>query len=292
MSSNCRITALNAVDHIACVLSSTVAPTTLFPLSHLQNQKRGRFTRIPSAVAFSIKGTYGGMGVRVNMVSGIRVTIQPAGTYQFIGYSDENWTNEVYNSGAIIAIPSDTLGEVDFGVTALGSGLFDPFFGQKMFTHYFVDPVTGADMDPILILSWKLIITDTGNTDGWIDMSRRFIGAYHELYYNPQYGAKLTWQINSKKRRMRGGSLGYNRGIPFRELSLDFKFMPDADAAMLTMISRYLGDCGDMHLSFFPKDADGAKTRDYAMQCVFSKLPSIETAAWQQSNTSATFEEI
>ena len=65
---------------------------------------RNRIARIPASPAFSIKGTYGGMGVYASGVSLQRLNIEPAGTIRFQGYSDAAWTTQVVDTGTVAAV--------------------------------------------------------------------------------------------------------------------------------------------------------------------------------------------
>lgn len=279
--SNLRLVAKNEIDHPSCILTCSVTPT--LALDNLKNMVRGRIFRAPASPAFDIKGTYGGSGVYASMVSLIRTNLEPSATWRFRGYSTADWTGTpAIDTTTLVAIDSTDLGDLDFGVEPLGSGIFDPFYGQKMTLAWFART---------LILSWTLTITDTGNSSGFVDASRLWLGDYYELANNPSYGAKVAWREATQQWETDGGSIRSDAGVPYRTLSLDLGYVVEADRAQLFDTFRYCGMRKDIFVCPYPSGT-AAQVRDYTMNGVLQVLPDLVTVGYGQDTTTLNFREV
>lgn len=277
---NLRIVAKNQVDHPSCVLSCTATPT--LPLDNLKNYQRGRIARIPANPAFEIKGTYGGDGIYASMAALMRVNLEPAATWRFQGYSDAAWTNQVVDTTTLTAIDSATLGDLDWGVEPLGSGIFDPFYGQKWSLAWFART---------LILSWKITITDTTNSEGVVDISRVWVGDYFELAYNPSFGMRMGWKENSEQWETDGGGPHVDAAVPYRVLSFDLENIPEADRAKWMDLLRYCGMRRDVMVSVYPAGT-GEQLRDYTLDALIAHMPDMTTVALGRDTTNITLREV
>lgn len=281
---NLRLAFKNSVDHPACVLTTTAAAETL-PLANIQNFKRVRIFRYPAADGKLIKATFGGNGIYANMVSLSRHNLEPAATIRFRGYSDANWSVQVIDTGAQVAVDSSTLGTLDWGVAPLGSGIFDPFYGQKMTTLYFTRT---------LLLSWTIEINDSGNSSSFIDVSRVWVGDYFELTENPEYGLIMGWVEKSETWRSDGGSPYTDGVIPFRGGTFDLRYIVEADRAQWMDITRYCGlGRRDVFVSVRPTDTDLNLKRDYEGIFIFQgELPRPAYSEYERYDAKVTVEEV
>ncbi len=266
--SNAKITVDNVVDRDFAVLSTASTVLSSFPLSFLQNMDRAKWTRImPVSSIVDIKLTWGGEGFPVNMFSINRINAEPADTVQLLGYAASNWTGtDLINMTPVVAVPSLTLGDLAFGIDPLGSNLYDSFLGQKMHTTYFPEVTIQS---AILRLDWR------NNAQGWLDISRFFLGKAYELEYNPVYGQNLRWNHNGvKNKRGKGGGPMNQRGSAWRELEFDFKATSTADQAMWLAAARLLMESQDFHFAVFPDGTD-EQIRDYSGFWIFDKMPGV-----------------
>lgn len=279
---NLRLAYKNSVDHPACVLTTTVTP--ILPLDNLKNYKRGRILRYPAADGQFISATFGGNGVRCSMAALCRHNLEPAATWRFRGYSDPDWTTEVIDTGDLVAVDSSSLGSLDWGVAPLGSGVFDPFYGQKMSTAYF---------DETLLLSWTIEISDAGNSSGFIELSRVWVGAYFELAENPEYGLIMGWVEKSETWRSDGGSPHCDGAIPYRGGSFDLRYIVEADRAQWMDITRYCGlGRRDLFMSVRPDDTNLNLKRDYEGVFIFQgELPRPAYSEFERYDAKVTVEE-
>lgn len=279
MANNLRLVPKNAAD--AATLTASPAVETSLPVSNLQNILRARIMRTTSAAAQTISGTWGGTGYPVNMAAILRHNIESAGTWRVQLYSDAAWTTQIYDSGNVTAIDSLTLGELDWGVSPLGSGLYDAFLGQRNSAIYFPE---------VTAVSFKITITDTGNSAGYIDVSRLWLGQYIAPAYNVSYGLQLAWRDNTTQVRTDGGSLRSDGGQPWREIRFSLDALPEADRSAWSDVFRYAGRRLDVFVSVFP-ESGGEIERDYMMAAKFSELPTTEKHVFQFYRAAVTLEE-
>lgn len=270
---NCRVVAANMVDDIRCVLSCSVTPT--LPLNYVKSTIRGRHTRISSAAAFSIFGTYGGDAVGCSMVTAQRNNMTVDATMRFIGYEGPNQTGDVaIDTGTWHPITAVPLGELFWGVNPLGIDVYRTFYGTKN-----TEPRWWERVD---IGSWQIDISDVPNPDGFIDISRLWVGDNHfELAYNPSYGLQLSWDENTTVWETDGGSQRADARPAYRIMTFNVEGIPEKDRQRWFDILRYVGMRKDIFISVFPQGTP-AQMRDYAMHGFFKGLPKTAYSHWER----------
>jgi hypothetical protein len=263
------------VDDIRCVLSCSVTP--IQPLNYLKSTIRGRHTRIASAAPFSIFGTYTGTAVSVgsSMVTAQRNNLTIDATMRFIGYEGPNQTGGVaIDTGTWNPINAVPLGELFWGVTPLGADVYRTFYGTKN-----TDAKWWERVD---IGSWQIDINDTTNPDGFIDISRLWVGDNHfELQYNPSYGLQLWWDENTTTWDTDGGSVRMDARPAYRNMTFNIEGILEKDRQRWFDIIRYVGMRKDIYINVFPEGTPAQK-RDYAMHCFFKGLPKTAYSTYER----------
>lgn len=281
-TANMLLVAKNSVDHPACVLSCTATPT--LPLDNLKNYTRERITRIPCNPAFEIRATFGGNGVYASAACLSRCNLEPAATWRFQGYTAAtNWTGANVDTGTLTAIESATLGSLDWGVQPLGGGIFDPFYGQKMALAFFART---------LFLSWKITITDTGNSHGAIDISRAIVGEYFQPAWNFDWGYRWGWKEKSEIWDTDGGGPRCDAAVPYRAGQFDIKNITEAERQTWMSIFRTVGvGRSDFLVCPFPTGTS-QQIRDYSANAIFTELPDITGASLSNNQTTISLREV
>lgn len=280
---NLRLVTKNAADFATLSQENT---NTLFyvgtAITNLQNDIRGRIYRAKgNQWPIIIKGTWNGQGYKCSMAALIRHNFENASTWRVQLYSDAAWTTQIYDSGTLNAFPGATLGELDWGVSPLGSGIYDAFMGQRLSVMWFTE---------VTALSFKITVNDSGNSATYVDISRLFLGKYISPVYNATYGMKLSWKENTAQSRSDGGTLRSDGGQPWRTLQFDLGALPEADRAAWSDVFRYAGLRKDMFISIFP-GSGGELERDYQMACKFIQLPENDNFAPSYYRTTVQVEE-
>ena len=115
-------------------------------------------------------------------------------------YSDNNWTNQVYDSG-ILTIQADEAGsdiinwgEFDWGTIVWGQDQLSEAYAMKPNHVHWLDT-------NIVMQSMKIELYCVNQN---VEISRLFIGNYIEPTYNISYGHTLTW-VESTQQYRKGG---------------------------------------------------------------------------------------
>jgi len=263
MATRLFICTRNVIDEASLSLSAGSVVSTL-PITNLQLPARGRIARFnPIATSPVIRWTWGGDGRYANVVMLNRHNLESAATWRVELFNTVDWTGSaVYDSGTVAAVDSVTLGDLDWGVAPLGSGIFDSFLGQK-FSIVFPSRV--------LHLSGRVTINDSGNSSGNIDASRLYVGDATEFTYNFDR-IDMGWEEDSRLTRSDGGSARADGQIAYRVMDLNLEWLTEADRAKLLDMARFAGRRKDVLVSAFPGET-GELLRDSTMIGRFAELP-------------------
>ncbi len=175
-------------------LTSTPAAVSTMPIGNLLLAGRARKTRW-LATAVTIQFAWSG-GRIVDSVAAIRGNFSSATTWRLKLWADAAKTLLVYDSGANAIYPCFGWGELAWGIDAVGRSVYDGW-PLKFGTYQFA---------PVSAVAGELTIVDTGNTDGYLEMSRLILG----LSYSPDHNADsiaVNWSDDGKQIRTAGGSL-------------------------------------------------------------------------------------
>lgn len=271
MPTNLVLCARNAID--SATVTATPAAIASLPPSNLQLPSRGRVMRTTSTAPVDIMFTWGGQGWLLNFLKFARHNLESGAVWRVQLFSDAAWTNQIYDSRIggvdLPAFQYLTLGELDFGVSPLGSSVFDGFLGQQYSLVYF---------PRVMALSGIATIANAGNSAGYLQGSRLFAGDYSELAWNPE-SADFGWDEATTQSRSEGGSLRSDGSVSFRTLDFQLAIKDEVQRANLADILRYAGLRKELFMSLYP-GVGGEKERDYTMLGKFvGRLPKISTTA-------------
>ena len=118
-------------------------------------------------------------------------------TVQVIIATDAAFTNQVYNNTWTGTDPIYGYGEQFYGLTGYG-GYDDEGFVFPFFAKYF-DMVVGQYI--------KIIISNSSNSDGFIQAGRIACGSYFEPEFNINWGYSLSFEDLSKQTDMRNAGI-------------------------------------------------------------------------------------
>ena len=232
-----RIAFRNLAD-TATVTANPALLTTL-PESNLQRQERYKTARTTSTASQEYKFSWSSAQT-INMIAMRLHNLTAAAQLAAPTYSDSAFTTAIDANAAAncFAYPgfdaNDVLTEADFRLL-------------KNSFRYLTSRST--------VQSLKATVTDASNPDGYFDISRFFIGKYHQFAYQVGHGgAPLTLEDFSTQERAHDGSLISDKGAKARRLELSHDFMPAADWAALLAGLRFVGKDKDIAVSMFAED--------------------------------------
>lgn len=242
------------------------------PVDNLQLSAREYMWRWTEPAEVTIRLTWeASLSERLNFVALARHNLEGASQWQIKCYSTYDWTGTpVYDSGEIDAFESDLLGELDWGVEELGAS-DEAFLNQRMSVHYFVENAE-------VVNSMEIIIKDPGNSAGYIEASRLFVGRGIEMMLGAASGS-LTWEENTDQVRTDGGSLQSDGTIGWRDLEVEAN-IDSSQRAELMDTFRIAGKLRDTFVALYP-DADDGTTegaelhRDYTIIGRFKDKPRV-----------------
>jgi len=159
----------------------------------------------------------------------------------------------VYDSGVIIASTLIPLGIWRAGVDPWGAQDLTEFPN----THHVVWTV------PTLATDYRITISDSNNTDGYVQVSRIITGFYYSPKMNASYGVSLEWQDFAEHKRTEGNSLRtIGEGVA-RVLNFNLDYL---DRNGLGELSRELLKTGkrqDIYINLYPEKG-GALEAEHA----------------------------
>lgn len=285
MPTNLVLCARNALD--AATLTATPPLVATLPPRHLQIPARALVGRTTSTADQLIPFTWGGQGWYMTFLTLNRHNLEAGATWRVQLFSDAAWTNLIYDtrvSGTDIpAFDYLSLGQLDWGVTPLGSSVFDGFLGQQYSLVY---------IPRVLALSGIVTISNSGNSAGYMEASRLFGGDAIEFSWNPE-NADFGWDEDTAQSRTDGGSLRSDGKVAFRTLDLKLTLKDEIQRAQLAEVLRYAGLRKDMFLSLYPGQG-GRLERDHTgIYKLSGKLPKLSLAAGAfNQKTQLSFEEV
>lgn len=259
---NIRIITPNDGD--SATLSVSPAVVSTLREQNLQSVERARIMRTTSTAAQTILGTWSGAKV-ISAVALTRHNLTSSATWRLKLYSDSAWTSLVYDSGEVIAVMPKALGDLEWGVDELGASLFSDW--DHAFSVMWIDPVTAG--------SFRLILTDASNPDGYFQASRLFIGRYLEPSLPFTYGTiECAWVDDSTQERTDGGTLRTDESEPYRRMSWSLDWLSVVDRPRFMEWARRDGKRSDVFVSAYPEQAN-ALERDHSMAAKLIEAPRI-----------------
>lgn len=273
---NFFLCARNLLDEVPdSAITATVAAVSSLPLSNLKRSSRARVWRNSSAASVVIKVSLEGTSaLAANVVGLFRHNLENAGTIRIELCSDYACTTTIYDSGTVAAYDSPTLGDLDWGVDPLGTGLFDNH--AKYYVAYFLQNTATP------VLGVKITLTDTGNSANYVEASRLFIGKGTELTYNWKT-LKLAWKETTKQDRSDGNTLLSDGTMPYREMNVDLEWVSSAQRAALLDMCRFAGMRKDILVAARP-GVGGEDERDHTFLARLAAMPDMATLfydVWQ-----------
>lgn len=261
-----RIITSNVGDS-GTITASPAAVATL-PAINLQNATRAPLWRSTSVADQTLNLTWSSVQL-LSAVALLRHNLTSAATWRIQVFSDAAWTTVVYDSGAVAAYTPKSLGEIAWGLDALGASVFTAW--SYFFSAMYFTPVAGQSM--------SITLSDPTNPAGYMQASRLFAGAYFEPTFNADYGLSLTWKEDTVLTRTDGGTLRSDPKEPYRNMKFDLSMLQNGEDRKLVEIIRSSGKRKDIFISIFP-GVGGAQERDYTMQAKLVTSPNVVAAAF------------
>jgi hypothetical protein len=264
VTGNIKILAENQWDLASLTLNDGTAVASL-PLSNTQfysNEEIARIASTSATIVANLDKRY-----QISTFNLYRHNLSNTATVQVQYYSGENGTGElVLDSGVLKAIPAKSLGELNWPLDKLVPSAFDDW--HLRFTSY--------DHDYVIARSIKITIVDADNEQGYIDITRFYVGKAFRPAYNFSYGAGLSWLNSDNQQRSAGGGMFASASSAYRQIGLSLNYLQPKDRNELSRIRRIAGNNKDVFVSMYP-NRGGALEIEHTMAGMFSDTNAINS---------------
>jgi hypothetical protein len=264
MTANVRMIIVNESDS-ATLTASPVLVATL-PVENLQDQTRARLARTTGlATPQYIRGDWPAQKA-ISAFALVRHNLTAGATLRLKLWDGHNQTGTlVYDSGDV------SLGEGIPGWGTFGWGVVP--WGASIFSDW---PVAFATLWFTLVsaLSFELQMTDSGNTAGYMEASRLFLGKYFEPLKNMSYGVDCHWEEDTEQTQTDGGTIRSDPFTPYRLWQFDLGSLTSSEIASLMQFARNTGKRSDLFVSCYP-EAGGELERNHAGQVKLIEMPKM-----------------
>lgn len=199
------------------------------PLTNLQDRRLHKVARSADALAASTKFDVDlgvARDVRVLAVLVPNITKSATPTIRWRGSTVSNFATSVYDSGTVSCWPTGMTAETVNGLNVWLTTI--PSAAQT--ARY-----------------WRCELTDTGNTDGYLDVARAIIAGGFQPTVNMQYGAELGLEGTTTREVTDGGAALYNARPVRRTFMGVLDDMTEAEAlASFFAMQHQLGTSGQL----------------------------------------------
>lgn len=208
--------------------------------------------------------------------------LSTAATYRLTGSNVSASGTEGYDSGTVDAWPAIySLFDLDFEELNWWTGQPTEEEAALYGLPIFVD--LGANY---LLQYWRLQITDTGNADGYVELTRLWMGPVWQPRHQYTPGAGLGWEPRDRAVESRGGQRYAERLTPRRVFSIKLEGLNDMEAFGRALdMQRVVGSEGEVLVVPEPDD-----TANWHRRCMLARVRRADPiVAAMYGNQEATF---
>lgn len=242
MASTLLLGTLNRID--AATLAGGSWQSTL-PLANIKDRRLSRLARTTNASAGSTLFTIDlGAARNVGVLALIVHNLSVLATVRIYGDDAADFATPVYDSGSIAvwpagAIPQELLEWEDDNFW-LGTVSQEAIAGYKA-------PFIHAMSTAQTLRYWKVVISDSGNADGYVQMGRVYIGEAWKPDYNRSYGASLGYEDESKAESSLAGEEFFDIRRRRRVHRFELGFLSEEEARdRVLQMQRLQGTTGEI----------------------------------------------
>lgn len=279
-TNNVRIIYDNAADRATLTASSTAG---VLVATNMQDERKSLVWRSTSTSA-----TLTLIWPSLETISGVALpfcNLTQTSTIQLKGYTGSGPYTLVMDTGTVLAAPVSALGIFNWGSSALGVNTYA--YGGGTYGRCWI-PITSIRS----LTKLEIIITDTANTQGYIECSRIVAGAHWAPVYNVGYEIPVTVNDTSNTTRNDAADLITEIGPMYKTISLGLSNMVDMDRTKLISIIRGNGKSKPIFVSIFPEDVDTDKEQTYQIYGKVAQAGTINYINLIQYTSQIDIEEI
>lgn len=275
---NLRIIYDNVIDSATLTASTTASG---LPVTNLQLEQKGFVWRSTATTA-----TITAVWTTAQTLSGVILpfcNLSNTATIQIKIYTNAADVTPVFTAAAVSAgayTPTDLWG----GLSSISTGVNAYSYGGGTYARDWFTATSGKKLE--------IIITDTSNPSGYIELSRIVCGNHWSPVYNTGYGAAIGYTDTSEIARTESGNLITANGTVHRTMTFDMAWLTEADRVRMLSILRGNGVRKPIFISLFPDDAIVAKEQNYQIYGKLNNLAQITHPVYSIYSSSIDIQEI
>lgn len=279
MTNNVR---LLHVDNLPDFTLSTNATTeTSLPVSNLALSGRSRKMRTTTTADFNVKGN-SATSIYMSCFAMSGFNLSKSATARLRLYEGENQTGDVsYDSGTINPVPTKSWGTFRWGVPDLWGQAYDVSF-NPLYIFWF---------NAAICKSWQLDISDTTNTDGYLEVSRLMSGLYDTFSKNVDNGLVFGYKNNTKQIRSASGSLRAVTAEKYRYVEFSHSWLTEVEQLIFLESTKNAGLDSDIIMSIYPDDSSKQKEIEHSFIGKITNAPLFIHDDYLRYVTKYTIEE-
>lgn len=194
-------------------------------------------------------------------------------------------SNLVFDTGAIDVNKPALLGQFTWGFEELGST------GRELRKNYSVVWIPVEMRIPVKSLIIE--ITNSDNTDRYIEISRLIIGNHWVPQFNTSYGLEVGYKDTSSTERSEAGDLISINGAQYSTLAFDLAYLSIADRTEFNRMISKRGRKFPIFVSLFPDNTDDpVKEQMHQIYGKLAQTPTISHPLMDMYSSQVEIEEI
>lgn len=263
---------------------------TALPLANLQNSELGRVARSTNTDLAStiINHTYSA-ATALSVVALVRHNMRSAATWRIRASAVSDFASTVYDSGVLnVWGPQWPAGVLPEG---------HPNAATRLLTDAQIvalDPPRDAVHVPPTEVSaryWRIELTDTSNTDGYVQVGRLVLAPRFQPAYNFAVGAEFGFIDHTTVNTALNGARYYDVRPKGRSMSMQFQHLPDRQAyTVVRDMLEQLGQAGQVYVITDPDDVESLQRRSFL--ATVRQLSAVQYAAAGYSSIPLVVDEV
>lgn len=275
---NLRIIYDNVVDSATLTASTSASG---LPVTNLQKEQKGYVWR-STATSATITATW----TTSQALGGVALpfcNLSNTATIQIKVYTNAGDASPVLDTGvksAAAYTPTDLWG----GLSSIATGVNAYNYGGGTYARSWFAETTGKKLE--------IIISDTSNPSGYIELSRVVCGKYWAPEFNTSFGLSIGYVDTSEQIRTESGNLITSNGTVHKTMNFELAWLTDTDRARMLSILRGNGLRKPLFISLFPDDDDVTKEQNFQIYGKLSNLAQVTHPIYTIYSSSIDIQEI
>lgn len=196
-------------------------------------------------------------------------------------------TTNVYTVTATLASPWESASLWNWGSNPLGSNTY-AYGGGKYARVWIPDANKNTAVTTV-----SIVISDPGNSQGYIEASRLIVGPYWTPTLNTEYGLSMAVVDLSKHERTQSGDLFTTVGPRYTKMNFNLNWLQPADRKEFLRIIKGNGIAKPLFVSLFPNNTDDwEKEGHHQIYGKLSELSAITHTYYDFYSSSIQLEEV